>query len=227
MAKVDLFREIPGYAEAAHRENEIRECAFLGEPETVCGVECAPLTLRKYQWLAISKSPFVFDYPAELLAEKPNIKEDIFLFLWVASPDFNPHNKRRMEKRFKQCRKIFKMQIGDALKEIKSYMDESWLDAGEGSSERSFYSVSAAVTNLFNQKYGLPIDSWENGWLRGLIRKLTGQPNPLDIPLKIVWQLMRAQRATDKPDAKFTNRISDAVWQSYLRDLNKDVQKLN
>ena len=230
MPRVDLFRDCPGYAEAARRERDIRDVPFLGLPERVCGRDCAPLTLRRLLWLQMVNSPFLSnldDAPtAEAIQQKPDLFNDLVLFFWITSPAFEAGNTRKQKRFFKSCQKLLKCKVADAVKDIKDYMDEAMMDAGEGvRGEKSFYSNVASVVSFFRKNYGLDCDVWENSWLRNLFRRATGRPNPLDIPLKIVWQLMRTHRVNVGGETIFTNKLSDAAVKTWLRD--QQPAKLN
>jgi hypothetical protein len=222
MPAVDLFRDCPGYAEAARREREIRDVPFLGQPETVAGIQCAPLTLRRVLWLQMVNSPTLADLNNEdvikLLVEKHGLAQDLFLFYWIISPDFQAGNQRRQSRRMKQLKPLLEKPVKDVLAEVRDYMNESFMDTlGGDPSSKSFYSSAAAIVAFFRKSYGLDCDVWENSWLRNLARKLTGRPNPLDIPLKIVWQLMRANRSGQDSEVIFENRLSDPAVKNWLQ----------
>lgn len=226
MPAIDLWKDCPGYAEAAQREDEIRSLAFLGRPEMVGGVPCAPLTLRRLQWLQMAKSPLLGDFPAEELAGHPQIKYHLRLFFWVTAPNFKPGAERR---KIRTLRAIYKKlprnenghDLAAILAAIADYMEKMWLDAGESKDKkRSFFSSTAAVTGFFHKNFGLEIDTWNDSPLRNLIRRLTGRPNPLDIPLPIIWQLQRVHTASVS-DTIFTNKLSDRTWKAMLSGMNK------
>jgi len=221
MPAVDLFRDCPGYAEAARREREIRDVPFLGLPETVAGIDCAPLTLRRLMWLQMVKCPFLTSATVEQLKAKPNIAADIVGFFWVVSPLFDAGNKRKRKRFDRQLEKagLMKMDGNHVISEIKTYMDESFLDSEEGPAEKSFYSNAASIGFLCHKLFGLEIDLWENSWLRRIYRHMTGRPNAIDIPLKIVRQYVRAHRNSQNPTI-FTNRLSDERVKEWMRGMN-------
>ena len=228
MPKVDFWQDVPGYAEAARRENELRDVPFLGQPERVAGVDCAPLTLRRVLWLQLTRSPFIYNLTFKQLATHPNLANEIIHFYWVCSPEFVAGNKRARKKFLKRTAKtLYRANLLRMTYQIRKYMTAAWLDAGEGERKKSFYSSAAALTEFFAREYGLPADVWENSWWRNVIRRLTGQPNVLDVPLKIAWQLLRARRAARQPDVVFANRLSDPVLKNHLRQLNAGVPRLN
>lgn len=225
MPTVDVFKDCPGYAEAARRERELRDVPFLGLPETVGGVDCAALTLRRLMWLQLIKSPFLYDIPTETLCEKPGIENDVVAFLWIVSPEFAPGNERRKKQCYKRMGKtVLALPIGKAIAEIKEYLDEAWMDAPEGRGERSFYSAGASLTVFFAKHFGLGLDVWENSRWRNLLRRLTGQPNPLDIPLRICWQLQRAH-ANSQHSTTWTNKLSDAALKAWHGEDNLRLKR--
>ena len=228
MPQVDLWRDVPGYAEAARRESEFRDVPFLGQPEIVAGIDCAPLTVRRVLWLQLTKSPFLYDLTFKQLATHPNLANEVIHFYWVCSPEFKPGNPRARKKFLKRTAKaLWKKNLLRMTYKIQKYVAAAWLDAGEGERKKSFYSSAAALTEFFAREYGLPVDVWENSPWRNFIRRLTGQPNVLDVPLRIAWQLLRARRAAKQPDVVFTNRLSDPIVKNHLRQLNAGIPRLN
>ena len=221
---VDLFRDCPGYAEAARRERELRDVPFLGLPEIIAGIDCEPLTLRKVLWLQLTKSPFLYSIPQSELCQKPGISDDILAFYWICSPEFEPTSKRARAKFDERIAPLLKKDVGEVVKAIVEFLDESWMDAGRGGDGRSFYSAGASLTVFFSKHFGLPADVWENSRWRNFIRWLTGKPNPLDIPLKIAWQLMRAHRNSSDPTT-FENRLTDAAISGWHREDNLRLKR--
>ena len=222
MPVVVLSRDCPGYAEAARREDEIRAVPFLGVDERIAGLTIAPLTLRRVQWLTMIRSPFLLNLPAETLVEKPDIAADIGAFLWIVSPEFKVESKRAKARFFKRkIPAVMKMNALKVIKEIREYVEEAFLDSGKSEGEqRNYYSTAAAVVGFFHRNYGLQIDVWENNWARNIIRKLTGQPNILDVPLKIAFQLIRAHQKSVNPDTNFYNSLSQPKIDEWLAGLN-------
>lgn len=224
MPVVDLFRDCPGYAEAARRERELRDVPFLGLGEIVAGIDCEPLTLRKVIWLQLTKSPFLYELPVEALRDKPGIASDTVNFFWICSKEFNPKSKRARAKFDRRIKPLIKKDFGEVAKGIAEYIDEAWMDAGRGSDGRSFYSAAASLTVFFAKNFGQGFDVWENSKLRNFLRVITGKPNAMDIPLKIAWQLMRAHRNTTEPTT-FENRLTDAAIDGWHRDDNLRLKR--
>lgn len=222
MPKISLHQDIPGYAQAALRENELRAVPFLGLPEHIGGVPAAPLTLRRVQWLTFCRSPFLLKLDAEALEAKPDIAADTLLFLWIVSPEFKPGNLRARDRFFDRHRHVLKLKALTVIQDALDYVQEAFLDAGDDTPDysRSYYSSAAAVVGFFHRHYGLPIDVWDNSWVRRLSRKLSGQPNALDIPLRIAFQLIRVHQKHVNPEQTFFNRLSQPAIDRYLAELN-------
>ena len=222
MPVVVLSRDCPGYAEAARREDELRSVPFLGLDERIAGLPASPLTLRRVQFLTMVRSPLLAKLDVSVLMDKPGIAEYIMVFLWIVSPKFKPGNTRAKKKFFKTHGSVLKMPAEAIIKEILEYVDEAFMDAGESESEqRNYYSTAAAIVGFFSRNYGLQVDVWENSFVRNLIRKWSGQPNVLDIPLKIAFQLIRVHQKSSNPEATFQNRLSQPQIDNWIASMNQ------
>lgn len=225
--------DFPGYAEAVARERLIRATACLGGQELICGIDVMPLTSRHIRWLAFVNSPFLLrGVSLDELCAKPDIDRDIMLFLWLVSPLFKSGAIRRRNRFYKRSFKVIgKLAVNIVVKEIVDYIDEAYLDAGQPSGEeKSYYAFEVSIVTSLHRTYGLPIDFWETGWLRNLVRCVTGKPSPLDVPLKIFWQLQKAERRHNDPDFPLSNAsckvLADGLTRinrlnEYLHDLAK------
>jgi hypothetical protein len=222
MPVVVLSRDCPGYAEAARREDELRSVPFLGLDERIAGLPAAPLTLRRVQFLTMVKSPMLAKLDIPTLIDKPGIAEDIMAFLWIVSPKFEAGNARAKKKFFKTHGQVLKMDAAKVIGEALEYVEEAFMDAGDSDGEqRNYYSTAAAVVGFFSRNYGLQIDVWENSPIRRLIRKWSGQPNILDIPLKIAFQLIRVHQKSNNPEATFQNRLSQPKVDEWIAGMNQ------
>jgi hypothetical protein len=113
----------------------------------------------------------------------------------------------------------------EICEEIVEYVEESFLDAGESTNEgdqRSYYSATASIILFFHANYGMPIDVWENSLWRNLYRKITGQLNVFDVPLKIVFQLIRVYQKNQNPEMILHNRLSQPKLDEWLAGLNNN-----
>jgi len=184
--------QIPGYAEACKRESRLRDTAFLGGREIVCGVEVEPLSLRRLIWLEQARNGFVvpcrFDNDQEMLAhalqavyfctpafEVP--KSPRFSF-WLAFQD------GMAQRNF--FRKALRSGTPEAIvNEVESWLREAFMDASSagGKSEvpaQSYASYPAYIVDSFAAA-GLPFTYDEI----------------MDMPLRRLWQHWRvAMRRT-------------------------------
>ena len=217
---------IPGYAAAVRRENLARAAACLGLDETICGVTVKPLTGRHVRLLALTGSPFMLrGISHDKLCAKPDIDLDILGFLWVVSPKFKAGSIRRRNRFFKSIRFVFKMQIGLLVKEIQTYIEDAYLDAPEAAdSLKSHYAFEISLAQSMHKTWGVSVDFWVNGWLRNFIRYISGRPNPIDIPLKIVWQLHKAEKKANDSQAILGN-WSDKFISEHLSNLNREQKE--
>ena len=224
MPVVEFNRDCPGYLEAALREDLIRATPFLGIEERINGLPALPLTLRMVQWLEMIKSPFLTRLPASVLVTKPDITNDVMIFLWIVSPSFKAGNEKAKKKFYKTHGVAMELNALKTVEEIIEYLNESFLDSNESNKEgdqRSYYSTAASIVGFFNRNFGLEIDVWENSYLRNLVRKLTGRPNVMDVPLKIAFQLIRAHQKNENPQMTFHNKLSQPKIDAWLGDLNQ------
>jgi hypothetical protein len=224
---INFHRDIPGYAELARRENEIRTVPFLNLPEPVAGIDCAPLTLRRLMWLSLVQSPFLTEASAEELLQKPGIAGDVEKFFWICSPEFKAGGKLARRQFNRRMRRVGLLQkkSDEIFAEIKIYMDEAMMDSTRGGADKSYFAAAAAYGVFFSNHFALGIDLWENSLWRRITRHLTGKPNPMDIPIKIARQYMRAHSAA--AGNSLDNELSDGAIQRYLANLNKNVPRLN
>lgn len=181
-----------------------------------------PMTARHVRLLCLSSSPFlVRSLKPEQLAKLPNIYADAMAFLWIVSPRFRNGHQASKVRFFKSIRSVTKKGVVDVCGEILAYVEEAYMDAPSGdNSLKSYYAFEISVVNVLHRNWGLPVDFWENHWLRKLIRRFTGKPCPLDVPLKIVWQNMKEQRAWENPGAIMSN-ASDKLLADGLALMNK------
>ena len=223
MPVVEFNRDCPGYLEAALREDLIRATPFLGIEERINGLPALPLTLRMVQWLGMVRSPFLTKLPADVLITKENIAADIMIFLWIVSPSFKAGDEKAKKKFYKTHSSAMELSALKTIEEIIEYINEAFLDSGEPNKEgdqRSYYSTAASIVGFFNRNFGLEIDVWENSYWRNIVRKLTGRPNAMDVPLKIAFQLIRAHQKNENPQMIFHNKLSQPKIDAWLGNLN-------
>lgn len=207
--------DFPGYVEAVARENEIRGAACLGINETICGLEVKPLCAAHIRLLSLVKSPFLGKYPLALLCEKPGILNDLMLFLWIVSPQYETGARQR--KHFWQRRtardrfneafsKIVKMRVDVVVSEIQDYVEEAYTDSDDSSAGggKSFAAFEISIAHELHENYGYRVDFWNHP---------PAHQNPLLVPLKIVFQLrkLRQQIKGEEPANKSDQLIRDGL----------------
>ena len=217
--------DFPGYVEAVARENNVRAAACLGLTERICGVEVLPLTARMVRLLAVCNSPHLMrSIKPEVLATRPGIHADAVAFLWIVSPKFKAGNLKARARFLKSIRHVYKLPMDVVCKEIAEYLDEAYLDAGHPDiTEKSYYAFEISIVNGLHRAWGLPVDFWENHWLRNLIRRFSGKPCPLDVPLKIIWQNQKEQARHANAQTTLSNE-SDKKLADGLAALNQKMK---
>ncbi len=233
----------PGYAQEVARENFLRATACLGLTETVCGIEVLPLNAEHARHLALVRSPFLLrGVTAEQLYDLSGLETHVALCLWIVSPHFRPGQKNRLTTRCRrwadrltghlfenqrekfdrvQRPRILQQPAMAALRELIAYFADAFLDAPEPEDGpgKSYYADEVALTLALHHTFALPVDFWERHWLRNCVRRFTGRPSPLQVPYKLVFQLLKAERRFRDPDALLKNP-SDALLAAGLSALN-------
>lgn len=200
--------EIPGLREAIRRERTLRDRAFLGGDELVCGVVVRQLSLRIMLFLEHAQNGFLipvrWDFAEEPIAHAVQV-------LWFARKEWTPPSvapdgfwkQLKEEIRVQKfMRKVLSGRDGVALvKEVRDWIDEATFDcpAGGGSEipRQSYASHPAHLVDLFGAA-GLPFSYDEI----------------MDMPLKRLWQHWRLA-ANRMYGVKLTNP-SDEVATGYL-----------
>jgi hypothetical protein len=138
---VNLTDQIPGLAEAIEKEQHVRDTSFLELPESVCGFDVKPLTLRHVLTLGAVGSPF-------MRGGHP-MPHDIGAFLIVVA-DWKGF------KRWCCLRKLGRVAFRDAVESVDSFVKESFQDApASGAAESvSYYSFAASIVDVFGREYG-------------------------------------------------------------------------
>jgi hypothetical protein len=189
--------DCPGYAEAVARENLVRGAACLGLNEKICGLEVKPLTAYHVRWLVLVRSPFLLKVSAEVLANKPDILDDVMKFLWIVSPMFEPGVRERgwglgsgvwgtaKDKFNRTFAPILKQRIDTVCREILDYVDEAYIDAEEaGHRDKNYYEFEVSIANELHEHYGYRVDFWN---------AMPVEKNPIHVPLKLVFQFRKCR----------------------------------
>ena len=211
MPLIDL-NKVPGYAEAVDRQDLVRDAAFLGVPEILCGLEVSAMTFRHLLWLQMIRSPFVG--LSSLTPETLHL--DVAAFFKTVAPLPKPSflgvaNKADL-KSF--MLKVGKLKAPDAVKGIRDFISENFMDApgGGDNSGPSYYSVGASVINRLCSKYG------------GLNPNPMIFPSAIDMPLKSAWQLLKCLKRDENPKAILFNGLSDKVRARWIDSQNQPAE---
>ncbi len=177
--------EIPGYREALQRERYLRDTAFLGGLELVCGVEVRPLSLRTLLLLEFAGNGYVnpcyFDSGTEALAHALQV-------LYYCQPEFKAPTSPRYSfwqswmdgiRDYRFQRHVLKTnQVDTITKEVRTWVLDSLMDAPVGDSaavgNQSYASHPVLIMDLFAEA-GLPHTEEEM----------------MTMPLKKLWQFVR------------------------------------
>lgn len=135
-----LTDQIPGLREAIEKEQHIRDTSFLELPESLCGFDVSPLTLRHLLTLGAVGSPFIkggHPMPYDV---------GVFMIIVGGWKGFN---------RWLKLRSLGRVSYMDAVQFIDDYVKESFQDApgGSGVDSVSYYSFAASIVDVFGKEY--------------------------------------------------------------------------
>lgn len=189
-----LFEEIDGYKDAVAKENKIREFAFLDYPELICDeIMVRPLTPRLFSLLHLKKSPIICGDNAE---NNINV-DDILLFLWIISWDFNPKDEVARKEFVKKC---LQYNPADLYKGIADYVEEAFQDS----------------TNTKGLADEVPYYHWLSSLVVAIASEFHwSEREILDIPFKRLWQYLRCLSKKYDSKAILFNK-SDRLKSEYL-----------
>ena len=219
--------DFPGYAEFVALENEVRGLACLGINETICGLEVKPLCAAHVRLLSLVGSPFLGSYPVKALVEKPGIANDVMLFLWIVSPHYEQGSQVSPPRRWWQSKAkptardrfneafapVVKMDAGKVIGDILLYVENSYIDAEESAKNtKSYFAFDVAIAHELCDSYPTcyRVDFWNP--------ECPKDKNPLQVPLKIVFQLRKLRAVTEGQEP--TNK-SEKLIQSGLGQIGK------
>jgi len=201
--------QVPGIEEAVRAENEQRDMAFLalGDRtgifnEQIAGVPVLPFTARHLLWLDFTGSAFT---DGELFADA--VVDEIIKFFRVVQV---PPPRRWWQFRVapvKQnvaiMRTIRHEDLDATVTAIRNYIADAFADApaGAGGSDKKYFSFAAGICHFLGKKYSMPPVA------------------ALDVPLKVVFQLMKASRKSKDANAVLFNP-SDNVIARHVRSLS-------
>lgn len=182
---IDLS-QVPAIREAVEKQDLVRDVSFLGLTETIGGIEVLPMSFRHVLWLELKRSPFIGHgqlTPATLV-------EDLAAFMKIVSP-FHPLNRRRFNgwRQRRYLRRVGQMKLDVALKDIRDYVGEAFMDAPSGGTsgevKASYYSTGAAWVHRLCKNYN------------GLNPDPGVYPSAIDLPLKVGFQMLKLLKQDD------------------------------
>lgn len=122
----DLERYVPRLAEIRAQERQNRALAFAGLTHTVCGREVLPLTPGHRLNLQLLQNAF-----ATAGADATHV--DVFVFLWVVSPQ-NVGGIEAARAQYFLKQDVAKMDLRGAVDDISRYLLDQLQDVSNGSS---------------------------------------------------------------------------------------------
>jgi hypothetical protein len=192
---------VPGLKEALAKERRLRENAYLGFPEIVCGVKLHQITPRLLAILFRMESPYLDGgsiTPTETLR-----------LMWALSIDFTKDRKYRDKWIAKYVKWLEKKEYDWEYvhDEVFEYLDATFLDAPQGSDSTPY--VCSLAWYEFRMKRMMGWDS----------------ERTMETPLRRIYQLMRCEQITEG-DRTIVNKLSDKVNDDWLNEVMKDPSKI-
>jgi hypothetical protein len=189
---MELLDQIPGLREAVDHERYVRELAYLELPESICGIDVAPLTLGHVLKLGVVGNPFVVG---------GNLGLTDAAALLVA---LTGHT--RGWRRWIMLRRLGEYEFRQIAGEIIGFIEEAFQDAPASSGDlggTSYFSSATSLVDLFAREYG-----WS-------------ERDILAIPVKRLFQYIKAITRHHNPDAVMFNP-SDKVRGQWLAQINNN-----
>ncbi len=171
-----------GLPEQVRKQIELAETqqqeAWLNLNASIAGVEIKQMTLQNYFILQGLESP--------ILLGESFTPEDLGIFLWILSPNYKADAKARDE----FCKKIYKVHLATAVKDLDNYMQATFVDAdtSDQASKKSYTIYLAHQIDVYGREYGWTIKE------------------TLEIPLRQIFQLNTAigERIAQANGEKYT-----------------------
>lgn len=186
------FKNVPGYAEASRKQSAIRDSVWLDSAPVIAGIQCDPLTVRKFAMLSEGGSPFVCGGAI--------FPEHVAQFLWVMSQEFCFDLARRDA----FIKRIAAFDYEATRAAIADYCETAFFDASRNESEGK-EPVASFMAQLVDRLAS------EYGWLPADV---------LDMPMGQVLQLLRLIQLRHDPKAPVGNRLTDKVIADLFNLLN-------
>ena len=193
-----------------------RSCIFIPcVPESIAGILVSPLTYEMELRLRSIKSPF-------FCGGVPS-PADVAIFFWAVSEEYQRSLRVRWAVEhvspwvatvlFNRTRRAFvrrlrKLDYLVAVKGIYRYINEAYSDSPSGgkSDSVSYYSEAAGLVILLADKCSM------------------SRQEVMNLPIKIIWQLLRAIERKENPEAIQFNP-SDKIRGEWLKQKNAEASK--
>ena len=169
---MDLY-DIPGFAEAVRHQRFVRECAFLGVADSICGYEVVPMTPKHWSILVLAESPLLN------LSDSLPRPEQLAQFLWVLNPEFSACARKRAAF-LRRCREFVLPppplfwatkrsyarlssrweRLQEVTQEARRYVRDTFMDAPASKAkcgvQLEYFSTCAMLVDIFRREYDWP-----------------------------------------------------------------------
>jgi hypothetical protein len=177
-------------------EENLRASAFSSLPETICGIEVVPLTLRTLERLRASKSPFLLGGPIRA--------GHIVAFLWALQKEYEP-NKQAPDKFLIRVGVLNRVRV---IRAIRRYL---------------FYACMDRPPMPVNAKGDLPLVAFAASMIHHLAKTYGWDDEAiLDKPLRRLYQYLTLIRRENNPQAPTFNPIADRLTKPLREKLLAD-----
>ena len=216
MPLFDPCAEIPGYAEAVEKQDLVRDVAFLGVTEIVCGISVAPMTFRHLLWLQMIGSPFIGAGDPDVTTLHLAMAGFFKTLAPLDKPSFmlTEFDTRQRKELKTYMKSVGKLKAPVALAAVREFVSETFMDRPGGTEDRteSYFSIGAALTHRLAKNYP------------ALNANPFIYPGALDVPLKAGFQLLKLIKSDDYATAGkkpiLFNGWSDAAKTRWLESQN-------
>ena len=175
------------YRRAIALETRDRAYCILGIRETICGIECEPLTPRRAEWLRLFGSPFIVGGIVDAA--------EIARFVWIVSKAFDP--SKQVSTFIYEV--IAKFGIQKVREEIDEFIERAYLDSSHRSAQSAPMVSSAAY-----YAHSMAGEPYRMNWR-----------DVLDTPLAVLHQLIKARN--ESAGEIVANKRSDKVRGDWLQ----------
>ena len=182
------FSQVPGYAEAANREQVNRDMAFMPAPLPVCGVAVRHMNARHHIMLCGCRNRFITGGSIR--------PEDVAMWLWFLSPGYTTEAGFREAFIAEKVRPLDFAEVSRAIIEYREQVYQDW-PASDGLARKLYVAPVATMVDLLAHEYG-----WSDESI-------------LEMPLARIFQYVRRINMRRDPGAVMFNP-SDRLMSEYL-----------